>query len=272
MKAYELMLRGRSIRDRFNAESTERARQLFQKAIELDPYYARAYANLADTYFVDFMLGLSDEVSSGRMAALVQKAAELDSADVHIQEQMGFAYIADNAWDAASVQFERAIPQVQNHAEVGLWCGYGLMMLGRHAEALDLVQRAIDMDPLRPLSFGWVHGQVLYMAGKYEEAVRVLQAGTLLNSLGHACRVGAYARLGAPEAQMALDEFKTERRREFASRGIKLSEETVETLASGYRGMWRREQDWALIAEGLQLAGLAANPEKNTERGGQEDI
>ena len=266
MKAYEVMLRGRAVRDSFSAEATQSARELFQQAIALDPHYARAYSNLADTYFVDFMLGLSNEASSGKMAGLMRKAAELDGGDVHIQEEMGFAYIADGAWDAAAAQFERAIPRVLNHAEVGLWCGYGLMMLGRHEEALDLIQRAIDMDPMCPPSFGWAHGQVLYMAGHFDEATRVLQAGTLLNSLGHACRVGAYARLGAPEAETALNEFKIERRHEFASRGIELPTETVESRAGGFRGMWRRERDWAHIAEGLRLAGLAKGISETSPR------
>ncbi|NIP90240.1 MAG: tetratricopeptide repeat protein, partial [Gammaproteobacteria bacterium] len=61
MKAYELMLRAKALRDGLNAEDTAEARSLLERAIELDPDYARAYMYLADTYVVDLWLGLADE-------------------------------------------------------------------------------------------------------------------------------------------------------------------------------------------------------------------
>ena len=71
MKAYEYMLRGKSLRDGLNAEDTAEAREMFKKALELDPRYARAYMYLADTYVVDGWLGLAEEGRRGQVACAV---------------------------------------------------------------------------------------------------------------------------------------------------------------------------------------------------------
>ena len=58
------------------------------------------------------------------------------------------------------------------------------------------------------------------------------------------------------EAQKALASFIALRRHEFASRNIALGEETIGNLAGAYKAMWRRSEDWELLAEGLRMAGL----------------
>jgi Tfp pilus assembly protein PilF len=259
VQAYEVMLQAKAMRDSFSAEATQGARRLFEKSVSLDPQYARAYQYLADTYFVDFMLGLATEESRRRMIEYSRKAIELDPSDVAIQEEHGFAYITAGQWDDASAQFDRAIAQIGIESEQLLWCAYGLLMLGRHEEALAEVRRAKSYDPLHPPSFDWVLGQALFFAGDYEAASNTLRAGALLNSLAYACLAGAYAFLGqAEQARAALEEFISVRHSEFRDRDIPITDDTVETLIGGYRPVWRRREDWDLLAQGLRRAGLPA--------------
>ncbi len=257
IRAYEVMLQGKALRDSFSAGATERARRLFEKSIQLDPQYGRAYSYLADTYFVDSMLGLGTEETKQEMVANVTKAIELDPADVSIQEERGFAYIVAGQWEDASTQFDRTIAQIGIESEQLLWCAYGLAMLGRHEEALTEIHRAKSYDPLHPPSFDWVLGQALFFTGNYEQANAVLKAAALLNSLAYACRTGAYAYLGRKEqARAALAEFIAVRQAEFRDRKFPEGNISVEALIGGYRDTWRRQEDWERIAEGLRLAGL----------------
>ena len=53
LEAYDCVLRGRELWYRFTPEANREARRLYEKAIELDPDYARAYASLAWTYLVE---------------------------------------------------------------------------------------------------------------------------------------------------------------------------------------------------------------------------
>ena len=80
----------------------------------------------------------------------------------------------------------------------------------------------------------------------------------LLNSLAHAVLAGAFAHLGrAREAEMALAAFVAARKAEFQSRGIAWEGETIGVLAGSFRQMFRNEEDWELLSEGLRKAGLA---------------
>ena len=53
LEAYDCVLRGRELWFRFTPEANREARRLYEKAIELDPDYARAYASLAWTYLTE---------------------------------------------------------------------------------------------------------------------------------------------------------------------------------------------------------------------------
>lgn len=258
VKAYEYYLQGRSVRDSFSAEATVAGRELFRKAIEADDRYAKAYGLLADTYFVDFMLGLGTEEAARLCHDLQVKSVEIDPDDVMLQEGMGFAYIAMGLWDDASAQFDRAIALIRHEAEQLLWCGFGLTLCGRHDEALEIVRQAIGMDPLHPSSFEWVYGQSLFFAGNAAKANEVLRGDALLNSVALACRVGTHAELGdVAAARSGLEAFLRTRRQEFESRGIPIAAEDVETLAGGYRAMLRRTEDWDRLTSGLRRAGLS---------------
>jgi adenylate cyclase len=257
MKAYELMLQGKALRDSLNAEDTAQARKLLEKAIALDPRYARAHMYLADTYVVDLWLGLATADASGISLKLSRKAAALDGNDVYIQDQLAFAYLCEGLWEDAEAQFEKTLSKIVNEAESMAWCGYGFMLLGQHEKARDIVLEAMRLDPLHPPMLDWILGQINYFAKRYEDAVRVLMGAALLNSLAHAFLVGAYSHLGrVDEAHKALEAFVAERRREFSSRNIVAEGDTIRTLASGYRKMWRNEADWDQFIGGLRKAGL----------------
>jgi TolB-like protein len=67
--AYEHVLQGYALAMRWNKESNEKARTHFEKAIELDAQYARAYSGLAFTHNIDFGRGWSKDVDVSFPAA-----------------------------------------------------------------------------------------------------------------------------------------------------------------------------------------------------------
>ena len=82
LEAYDYYLLARRIFSLSNKDDNAEARRLIEKAIELDPSYARAYRLLAYTYYADAMnFGGPAAPSWQRFHDLVQKAAALDDAD-----------------------------------------------------------------------------------------------------------------------------------------------------------------------------------------------
>jgi TolB-like protein/class 3 adenylate cyclase/Tfp pilus assembly protein PilF len=258
LKAYELLLQGKALRDGLNAQDTARARKLLEKALELDPGYARVYMYLADTYVVDIWLGLAEDQARNLSLELARKGAALDNKDVYIQDQLGYAFLCAGLWKDAEVQFDKTLSNIVNEAESMAWCGYGFLLLGAHEKAYEVVVEARRLDPLHPPALDWIYGQIFFFAGRYDEVVNLLIGEALLNSLAHVFLVAAYAHAGREaEAQQALKAFIEKRREEFSSRGLPINEETIESLAGGFKFMWRREEDWLLLADGLRKAGLS---------------
>ncbi len=259
MKAYELLLQGKALRDGLNAEDTAKARLLYEKALQIDPRYARVYMYLADTYVVDSWLGLADEDAAEHALEIARKGATLDNKDVYIQDQLGYAFLCAGLWEDADVQFEKTLSQIVNEAESMAWCGYGFLLLGRHERARKVVLEAVHLDPLHPPALDWILGQVYFFMKQYDDVVRVLIGEALLNSLARAFLVAAYAHAGRrDEARSALVSFIKQRHEELNSRGIFVESDAISTLATGFKKMWRREADWEHLADGLRKAGLPA--------------
>src|SRR5262249_40970663 len=79
LQAYDDYLRGREQFNRFTQEANAQARQLFEKALELDPQYAEAYAFLGWTYFAEWGFQWSQDAQALDQAlALAQRAVALD--------------------------------------------------------------------------------------------------------------------------------------------------------------------------------------------------
>ncbi|MGR3676807.1 MAG: adenylate/guanylate cyclase domain-containing protein, partial [Paracoccaceae bacterium] len=256
MQAYELLLKAKALRDGLNAADNARARALLERALALDPGYARVYMYLADTYVVDLWLGLADETAQGQALELARKGASLDNRDVYIQDQLGYAYLCAGLWDQAESQFDKTLSSIVNEAESMAWCGYGFLLLGDPEKAHDIVTEAMRLDPMHPPALDWILGQVLFFLGRYDDAIDHLIGEALLNSVGRAVLAGSYAMAGRlPEAQQALQMFLQGRSEELRSRGLH-PDGSVTALTSGFRGMWRRPEDLEKLMKGLQQAGL----------------
>ena len=257
MKAYELMLQGKAYRDLLSAEGNAAARRCCQKAIELDPRYARAYMYLSDSYIVDVWLGLAEVDAPDLAMQYAREAVLLDSNDIYIQDHLGFALACSGLWREAEVQFDKTLSKIVNEAESMAWCGYAYLLMGNLPKARTVVLEAIRLDPLHPPTFDWILGQIYYFEEKYDEVLDLMYGKALLNSLAYAFVTAAHAHLGHRESmQIALQIFITERRQEFDNRGIEVTEDTVETLAGAYRVMWRDSSSWNRLTDGLRLAGL----------------
>ncbi len=257
MKAYEFVLRGKMCFNRLNADDLVEAQRHFEKAIELDPRYARAHAHLAITYLVNAIFGWETADFSQETIESARKAAALDSNDIFCESVLGYAYLVQGMWEDSEKQFNKVIAHNVNDAEIMAWNGDALNMLGRHEEGRNLILEAMRLDPLHPPLYDWFLGGVLYSEKRYGEVIQTLTGGALLNSAAYAWLAGAYAYLGrVDEARRALDAFIRERRRELSKANIHIEDDTIGTLAEVYRNHYRLDADWENVFNGLRKAGL----------------
>ena len=145
--AYEHYLRGRNYFHQITHASLEFARQMFSKAIELDPNFARAYAGLADT---ESIVAQWIDRSPERLAAAdnaSRKALELAPQLAEAHSSRGFALTVNGDYAGAAEHFERALVLDPQHYEALYLYGRARLAQGEPAKAAELWARAHDAQP-----------------------------------------------------------------------------------------------------------------------------
>ena len=182
LEAYDALLRGMEVSNRFTKEANAQARQMFEKALALDPQYAEAYEWLSWTYYAEWMWRWSmDSQTLERALALAQQALALDDYSPNAHATLGMVYAAKQQYDQAITQGERAIALDPNNAETYAQQAEVLNLAGRPEGALRSVEQAIRLNPRYPawylIQAGWAYNST----GRYKEAITALKTLLLQN-------------------------------------------------------------------------------------------
>jgi len=175
LEAYNLYLRGRWFwNKRTFPGGYQKAIEYFERAIEMDPHYALAYAGIADSYILIGSFGFGGlALPKAKEAAI--KALEIDGLLTEAHASLGFIkYKYDFDWNGSEKEFRRAIELNPNYATAHQWYANLLTQLSRFDEARREIRTALDLDP-RSLAITCDVGESLFYAREYEQAADALQ-------------------------------------------------------------------------------------------------
>src|SRR5712692_1593368 len=151
LEAYDYFLRGMESYGRYTKEANAQARQMFEKAIALDPQYAEAYAWLGATYWLEWGWRWSaDPQTLERALALAQKALALDDSLPGAHALLSGVYYFKQQYDPAIAEGERAIALDPNNADSYAEQADALNPAGRPEEALKMTEQAMRLNPHYP--------------------------------------------------------------------------------------------------------------------------
>ena len=145
--AYDYYLRGRQYFHQLRRKSLELARQMFNRAIEIDPDYARAYAGVADSCSLLYTYFDAREFNLRQADIASHKALELESelAEAHVAR--GLAVSLSKRFREAEEEFETAMRLDPKLFEAPYWFGRALLSEGRYQEAVKMFERASVIRP-----------------------------------------------------------------------------------------------------------------------------
>jgi len=126
-------------------DSNDEASELFQRAIDLDPTYADAYAALGFSYYEAVVSGWSEFRAEDleRAEALAKKALALDPATTRAYQVLGLINLFRKRYDLALAQIDRALEFNPSDADNYAYRGSILVFAGRAAEALPWLEGAL---------------------------------------------------------------------------------------------------------------------------------
>jgi adenylate cyclase len=146
-EAWGYAVRGVSLYWRFTKESTAKARELFKRAVDLDPMYTWAWTMLAWTHLFDARMGYSQSPveSFKRGDELAQKALALNDSDPDVNAQLGRIYLAKRQYDKAIATGKKAITLGPSNGYAHNLLGQTMLFAGKAEEAIPLLKKAMRL-------------------------------------------------------------------------------------------------------------------------------
>ena len=252
LEAYDLFLRGRELWWRQTKGTNVQARELLQRAAELDPNFAPTYAILGAAHLIDYINGWSaipsQSFEEGQEAS--RRAVAIDRRSATARWALAAANLWSREHDAAIAEAELAVSLNPNYAEGHNFLGLVLHYAGRSKDALPHFDRSMALNPFFPDAWLHTQAQAAYQMGRYEAAVALLKRRILLKPDTDASRVllaASYGQLGLVDKARLMwrqvfevnPEYSLERRRKVLP--------------------YKNPADFEAVVDGLRKAGLPEN-------------
>ncbi len=198
MAAYEFVLTGKTLHHRSNRDDNEKALQMLEKALELDPAYAHAHAwkacVLGQAWVYDWC-----EDSEATWSALLKElktALDLDDNDSDTHRILAAVHISVGDFEKATYHQERGLRLNPNYDLTVVQQGELLTWLGRPEEGIEWIKKAMQLNPHFPQRF-WNHlGRAHFVARQYREAIDAFKHITTPDHSHHAFLAASYAYTG----------------------------------------------------------------------------
>jgi len=175
-KAYDFYLRGLSYFGRHSAQDTIYARQMFQRAIDIEPEFGRAWAGLAYTYGFEYMYFNASPQSRDEALRSSARALELapDLPESHVSS--GIAHCMSLGYAEADREFREALRIDPTNYEAWYFYGRTKVHEGDLERALELFEGAARVRPEDCQSV-LLQAQLFVSLGQPEKAVEVTRVG-----------------------------------------------------------------------------------------------
>ncbi len=204
LAAYDYYLKALQLDRRYDVEGALEGCKALEKAVALDPTFAKAHALLAAfTFYSAWFEGAGDHVYDDKALAIARKAVELDPNEGDCYAKLGIVHLQRGEFEQAQHYLEKAI--ALNPHDSTTWSHYAwyLVSVGEPQQALDRLSEREAVEPFPPNWHWELRGQALYQLGRYEEAVSTFERMTHLHFWDHASLCACYGQLGQTDKAQA---------------------------------------------------------------------
>jgi adenylate cyclase len=182
VEAYDYRLRGSEYFARATKEANAQARQMYEKAIELDPEFSVAYVDLGWTYVSDWTFQWSQDPEA------LKKASELAQKALLLNDSLPGAYLllgSVSAWrkeyDDGVTALEKALTLDPNDAESYAALARIYAFSGKPKDAVELMEKAIRLNPAHPAWYSNVLGMAYFMMKADDKGTMAFKQAVQLN-------------------------------------------------------------------------------------------
>jgi adenylate cyclase len=245
--AHDHLLRGKYCHHLETPDANREADLHFDRAIELDPRFASAYAWKACTLGQAMNREYQPRTPEGRQRALeiVERAMKIDENDTECHRIMCRLALMEGQFAKSEHHLERALALNPNDPRLVVQRGINLTFLGDAQAAIPWIERAMRLDPFSAHYYYLDMVRALFMAERPAEAIVVLEK-TARADWAHylwlaACCAAAGKEMAAQQA---------------ARKAVALRPHLSIATYGGGLFVWKRDEDRERLRDALVRAGL----------------
>ena len=173
LEAYDYLLKAYHHFYQMGREPTEKAKEYFKKAIELDPNYSDAYVGLAEVRIRDALFGWTEfpDLAFQQAEELANKAIMLDESNALARGNLGYIYMRKGQYDLAISELKHSIELNPNDWRTYRNLAAVLLYSGKPEQALHWFNIALKYDPYVSSGTFMNIGIANFLIGEYDEAL-----------------------------------------------------------------------------------------------------
>ena len=206
LDAYDCLLRARRYTWMLRADIHAEARDLLERAVELDPLSSDAHALLANAYLGEHRFDMNPRPNPiGRAMVHALAATQLDPQNAYARCWLGIAHFFRGENARFEVEAARALELNPNDAETLADIGHYLAFMGEFERGVELTRRAQRLNPLHPGWYNFSLARLHFSRGQYHETVADVQRAGLPDFYWtHLLACAALGHMGCTDAAGAL--------------------------------------------------------------------
>lgn len=258
LEAWSLAVKAHDLFETYRKDDNKRARELFNKAVELDPNYAYAWVYLGWTYWIDgrwYSIYYNSEDCYQRAEEMAQIALSIDYMSSDALALLSGVYLSQCKYDAAVATGKKCIALDPNSSENHAIVAITMQDVGDGKEVISLIKKAMRLNPYFPAWYWWRLGAGYRLIGQYEEAAKAIEK-----------RVEIAEKIQKPQSMMYIELAitysmmnKLEDARAFVEKALDIDPKTC--VSSYGKALSYKDPEYTeRILEALRKAGLPGHP------------
>ncbi|MCW5746547.1 MAG: winged helix-turn-helix domain-containing protein [Alphaproteobacteria bacterium] len=206
LDAYDCLLRARRYTGILSPEMHAEARDLLERAVELDPLSADAHALLANVYLAEHRFDMNPRPNPiGRALVHALAATRLDPQNAYARCWLAIVHFFRGENDKFEAESQLALSLNPSDPETLADVGHYLSFMGEFERGVALSRRAQQLNPLHPSWYHFSFARYHYAKGDYEGALADVQKGGMPHFYWtYLLRAAAKGQLGHPDAAESL--------------------------------------------------------------------
>jgi len=254
LQAWSLAVKAHGLFETYRKDDNAKARELFERSVELDPNYAYAWTYLGWTYWIDavyYHMYYDRKEWLENAEKMAQKALSINDKSSDAYALLSGVYLAEGKYDEAVTAGNKAVSLDPNSSENHAIVAITMQNVGDGEAVVALIKQAMRLDPNFPPWYWYRLGIGYRLLGRYEESAAALKKRVDIAEKANKPNMGIYLSLATTYSMMG----RVEEAKAAVAKALEVNPKiTIETWCKSQ--LFKDPKEVEKIRHALSIAGL----------------